>query len=59
MTDIDTSKLSWDEWDELQNPPPAETDFDRVSKPRFPAAASSAAYLPSVRPRPPWARSAI
>ncbi len=30
MTDIDTSKLSWDEWDELQNPPPAETDFDRV-----------------------------
>ncbi|MDI6838886.1 MAG: DUF839 domain-containing protein, partial [Rhizobiaceae bacterium] len=30
MTDVDTSKLSWDEWDELQNPPPAETDFDRV-----------------------------
>jgi secreted PhoX family phosphatase len=30
MTDIDTSKLSWDEWDELQNPPPAVTDFDRV-----------------------------
>ena len=30
MTDIDTSKLSWDEWDELQNPPPDETDFDRV-----------------------------
>jgi secreted PhoX family phosphatase len=30
MTDIDTSKLSWDAWDELQNPPPAETDFDRV-----------------------------
>ncbi|ASY62191.1 putative phosphatase [Sinorhizobium sojae CCBAU 05684] len=30
MTDIDKSKLSWDEWDELQNPPPAETDFDRI-----------------------------
>ncbi|RVH01324.1 PhoX family protein [Sinorhizobium meliloti] len=30
MTDIDKSKLSWDEWDELQNPPPAEIDFDRV-----------------------------
>ncbi len=30
MTDIDKSQLSWDEWDELQNPPPAETDFDRV-----------------------------
>ena len=30
MTDIDTSKLSWDEWDELHNPPPAVTDFDRV-----------------------------
>lgn len=30
MTKIDTSKLSWDEWDELQNPPPAVTDFDRV-----------------------------
>ncbi len=29
MTDIDTSKLSWDEWDELQNPPPDETDFLR------------------------------
>ncbi len=30
MTNIDTSKLSWDEWDELQNPPPAVTDFYRV-----------------------------
>jgi hypothetical protein len=30
MTDVDTSKLSWDEWDELHNPPPAETEFDRV-----------------------------
>lgn len=30
MTDIDKSNLSWDEWDELQNPPPAVTDFDRV-----------------------------
>ncbi|MBW8283312.1 MAG: DUF839 domain-containing protein, partial [Rhizobium sp.] len=30
MTDVDKSNLSWDEWDELQNPPPAETDFDRV-----------------------------
>lgn len=30
MAKIDTSKLSWDEWDELQNPPPAETEFDRV-----------------------------
>ncbi|APO79751.1 phosphatase protein (plasmid) [Rhizobium etli 8C-3] len=30
MTEIDKNKLSWDEWDELQNPPPAVTDFDRV-----------------------------
>lgn len=30
MTDIDKRKLSWDEWDELQNPPPAETGFDQV-----------------------------
>ena len=30
MADKDTAKLSWDEWDELQNPPPAETGFDRV-----------------------------
>lgn len=30
MTRTDTFKLSWDEWDELQNPPPAVTDFDRV-----------------------------
>ena len=30
MASIDTNKLSWDEWDELQNPPPAVTDFDRV-----------------------------
>ncbi len=30
MTTIDKFKLSWDEWDELQNPPPAVTDFDRV-----------------------------
>ncbi|NKN39643.1 PhoX family phosphatase [Agrobacterium sp. a22-2] len=30
MTDNKTNYLSWDEWDELQNPPPAVTDFDRV-----------------------------
>ena len=30
MSDIKKSDLSWDEWDELQNPPPAVTDFDRV-----------------------------
>ncbi|SMC91923.1 PhoX family phosphatase [Rhizobium sp. RU36D] len=30
MTNIDTSRLSADEWDELQNPPPEVTDFDRV-----------------------------
>lgn len=30
MATIDTNKLSWDEWDELQTPPPAVTDFDRV-----------------------------
>ena len=30
MPDIKKSDLSWDEWDELQNPPPAVTDFDRV-----------------------------
>jgi secreted PhoX family phosphatase len=26
----DKSRFSWDAWDELQTPPPAETDFDRV-----------------------------
>ncbi|MGP9821303.1 PhoX family protein [Salinarimonas sp. NSM] len=30
MTDIDKSKLSWDEWDELHFPRPAESGFDRV-----------------------------
>jgi len=30
MAEKDKAKLSWDEWDELQNPPPAETGFDRV-----------------------------
>lgn len=30
MNDLDKSRLSWDEWDELHNPPPAVTDFDRV-----------------------------
>jgi len=30
MADKDTAKLSWDEWDERQNPPPAETGFDQV-----------------------------
>ncbi|SIQ13663.1 hypothetical protein SAMN05880582_101872 [Rhizobium sp. RU20A] len=30
MTTIDKFKMSWDEWDERQNPPPAVTDFDRV-----------------------------
>lgn len=30
MTDTKTNYLSWDAWDELQNPPPAVTDFDRV-----------------------------
>ncbi|MCM2476869.1 PhoX family phosphatase [Rhizobium sp. CG5] len=30
MTDNKTNYLSWDEWDELQNPPPAVTDFDQV-----------------------------
>ncbi len=30
MKDIDTSKLSWDEWDELHRPAPETTDFDRV-----------------------------
>lgn len=30
MTDIDKSSLSWDEWDELHFPRPAENDFDQV-----------------------------
>ena len=30
MKDIDTSELSWDEWDELQRPAPEETEFDIV-----------------------------
>jgi secreted PhoX family phosphatase len=30
MTETNTNHLSWDEWDELHNPPPAVTDFDRV-----------------------------
>ncbi|WP_181707002.1 PhoX family protein [Chthonobacter rhizosphaerae] len=30
MSDVDLSNLSWDEWDERINPPPAVTDFDRV-----------------------------
>lgn len=30
MKDIDTKTLSWDEWDELQRPAPATTDFDAV-----------------------------
>lgn len=30
MSDVNKNDLSWDEWDELQNPPPAETDFDRI-----------------------------
>lgn len=30
MTEINKNDLSWDEWDELQTPPPAVTDFDKV-----------------------------
>lgn len=30
MKDSDTSKLSWDEWDELQRPAATTTDFDAV-----------------------------
>ena len=30
MTETNTNHLSWDEWDELHNPPPVVTDFDRV-----------------------------
>ena len=30
MKDIDTSKLSWDEWDELHDPRPEENGFDKV-----------------------------
>ncbi|WP_316015850.1 PhoX family phosphatase [Roseobacter sp. HKCCA0434] len=30
MKDIDTRHLSWDEWDELNNPRPEESGFDRV-----------------------------
>lgn len=30
MNDIDTSDLSWDDWDELQRPAAEETDFDAV-----------------------------
>ena len=30
MNPTDTSDLSWDDWDELNDPRPQETDFDRV-----------------------------
>ncbi|WP_424968167.1 PhoX family protein [Dinoroseobacter sp. S375] len=30
MKDIDTTELSWDEWDELKDPRPEENDFDAV-----------------------------
>ena len=30
MKDVDKTELSWDEWDELNDPRPAENDFDRV-----------------------------
>ena len=30
MDGVDRSELSWDEWDELNDPRPAESDFDRV-----------------------------
>lgn len=30
MKDIDTTEMSWDEWDELKDPRPAENDFDAV-----------------------------
>lgn len=30
MNDIDTSELTWDDWDELQRPAPETTDFDTV-----------------------------
>lgn len=30
MNDIDKSELSWDEWDELHSPRPAESEFDQV-----------------------------
>ena len=30
MKDIDTSDLSWDDWDELKSPRPEDTDFDAV-----------------------------
>ena len=30
MKDIEKSELSWDEWDELNDPRPEENDFDRV-----------------------------
>ena len=30
MNDIDTTDLSWDDWDELNDPRPEENDFDKV-----------------------------
>ena len=30
MKDIETSDLSWDDWDELQRPAPETTDFDAI-----------------------------
>ncbi len=30
MKDIDTHDLSWDEWDEMKSPRPAESEFDQV-----------------------------
>ena len=30
MKDIDTTDMSWDDWDELNDPRPASNDFDSV-----------------------------
>ena len=30
MKDIDVNDLSWDDWDELNDPRPATNDFDKV-----------------------------
>ncbi len=59
MTETNTNHLSWDEWDELHNPPPAVTDFDRVVERAVSRRGFLGGILASVRLLRPWVRSAI
>jgi hypothetical protein len=56
MKDVDTTKMSADDWDELNFPRPEVQDFDRVVERAIRGAASSAAFWPSGPARRSWAR---